>query len=176
MSLNKRLSEILESTNLTNPHEIAKEILKGMDNFDREAALKQILPAWVSTNMSTGPKAPLPAPEAAETPSEAPSVPVKQQAIKQAGKSWHKHTYSWDKKRLSTGIPGVWVLWPEFSVDMCVAKVEMLGKRIATMKTTAGKYETIRATLEKHGVAKVGDLPESAKSALEKELGDLPED
>jgi len=165
MNLYKTLTEILESTDLTNPHDIAEKMLAGMDVYDQQAVLKQILPSWVSTNMSVGPSAP--APEAA---------PAKQSAIKQAGKSWHKHSYGWDKKRLSTGVPGVWVLWPEFSVDMCVAKVEMLGKRIATMKTTAGKYETIRATLEKHGVEKVGELPESAKSALEKELGELPED
>lgn len=174
-TLASRINEILTNTKLTDPHQIAKEVITQMTEAEQLEGFAHILPAYVSSTMSyMSPPSPH---TLAELGGSVSPVPQKSQGIKKPGKHWGKSTHTWDSKRLSSGLkPGEWVFWGDFSIEMCAAKIEMLNKRVGTMMSSVQKYALIESTLKANKVPKISALPVSAKAELEAQLGALPED
>lgn len=179
-SLAAIVNEVLDETGFLKPHEVAEEICNRLTAEEQLYYFRQILPAYVSSKMSydsptVGQFSFLPSNLGANT-QPTPEGGKVQPHIKKAGKPWASPD-GWDKKRLSSGLkPGVWVCWPDFSLEMIVAKVDLLKKRIATSQANVEKYQLMAYTLQQNGVTVIGDLPAKAKAALEAQLGGLPDD
>lgn len=176
-SLAAIVQEVLEQTGLLTPHEVAEEVRNRLTVEEQLHYFQQILPAYVSSKMSydspTTSKFSF-LPSKAESQTHCTSEGGKEPHIKKAGKPW---SMSWDKQRLSSGLQsGEWVYWPEFTLDMAAAKIDMLKKRISTSQANVEKYQLIAYTLSQNSVTAVGDLPAKDKAALEAQLGGLPAD
>lgn len=159
-ALRHLILEVQQETKILNVHELAEEILSRLSAEEKVEYFAQILPSFISTALSDN--SPLVSPKKYESVHP---------GIKKKGQN---KFFAWLDRPMNSGLEvGQNVYWPDFSLDMADAKIDLMTKRINTSMNTRAKYELIRTTLKKHEVKLIKELPEGARTALEVEISVL---
>lgn len=173
-SLIDYIKDVLDDTDLTNPADVAKEILARTSAEEQLTFFAHILPAYVSSKMSavsTSVTLSLPDQDSVGTQENdaGEGAPANKTALKYHGKPWYKN--GWNSLRLNGGTEGEWILWPDLTLDQTNDLIERLDRKIAATIHNRDWVVAVRDALVTHGVEKVADLPDAARIALEHKGG-----
>lgn len=190
-SLRHLIREVLDSSTMNDPHSIAPEVLRRVEDGDLRAALGECLPAMVREmirasrnggipNLSaTPPAGPRPAPRLtlhaqpstpevmSEAPGTGPMASVGRRPVAKPGRSAkvaaiRESGPKWLRDRLNTGAdPREWKRIGDCSFSDLMFAAAQRRDQAARTSAAAERLEALAELVRAHGVGRVRDLPES---------------
>jgi hypothetical protein len=144
MNLTELVNEVVTTTDLTDPHQIADVVLGRVPDEKAAALLREVMPEVVRARLAARRTAGLPASHAAP------------------GRSWKTTQIRalWERK-LADRVPTEqgWKSFGDMTVTDLLGAAELRERMAADLMTVAAEYRTVADLLRSNGVGTVRELP-----------------
>lgn len=151
MNLRSLVTQVLDTSVIADPEDIADEVLRRISKSQSRDALEQALPTYIRTTISSRRSSLGATPRPALTPGQGAAFHMRGVTVSDA---WQK------SQRDRVKVPGTgWMFLGEMSHEHLRSVADHLDELAASHRTKARRYRALESALIEFGAERVKDLP-----------------